>query len=179
MCHGGWLLASYLDIVSIYSFAEIGGCFLPDWLTGRVIEILMAQAAGLFIWAEIVVRFVGRVYPMSSSNMSLMVAWVKETTSLSYIVKSIILEHLFWEANNDTLNVLNQLQVMTTLILASYWQLALVHFTTTVISQLILDKLLSVIWLMVYEGLQIDKYVIPIIWIQTELTPQSILKFRL
>jgi hypothetical protein len=80
----------------------------------------MAQAAGLFIWAEIVVRFVGRVYPMSSSNMSLMVAWVKETTSLSYIVKSIILEHLFWEANNDTLNVLNQLQVMTTLILASY-----------------------------------------------------------
>jgi hypothetical protein len=39
-------------------FAEIGGPFLDGWPGGKVLDTLTDRAAGLFIWAETVIRFV-------------------------------------------------------------------------------------------------------------------------
>jgi len=74
----------------------------------------MAQAAGLFIWAEIVVRFVEQGLPKEQLE-HVLGDGLSEGDNITQLYCQIP-ECLFWEANNDTLNVFNQ--VMITLILA-------------------------------------------------------------
>ena len=44
-------------------FAELGGSSFPEWPGTHVLDALTARAAGLFIWAETVVRFVEQGLP--------------------------------------------------------------------------------------------------------------------
>ena len=44
-------------------FAELGGSWLPDWPIMQILDMLTTRAAGLFVWAEMVMRFVERGLP--------------------------------------------------------------------------------------------------------------------
>jgi len=95
-------------------FAEIGGCFLPDWPMGTVIDILTAQAAGLFIWAETVVRFVEQGLPEERLK-DVLDGDLGEVDNVTQLYRQ-ILEISFQEADDHMLNVLNR--VLTVIILA-------------------------------------------------------------
>jgi hypothetical protein len=96
-------------------FAGTGSCFLPDWPTGRVVDILTARAAGLFIWAETVVRFVEQGLPEERLE-HVLDGDLGQVDNVTQLYRQ-ILELLFPEASDRTLlNVLNQ--VMTAIIFA-------------------------------------------------------------
>ena len=95
-------------------FAEIGGLSLADWPGERVLDILTTRAAGLFIWAETVVRFVERDLPDEQLEHVLN-GDLGEGDNVTILYRQ-ILEHLFRDASDRTLYVFNQ--VVATIILA-------------------------------------------------------------
>jgi len=44
-------------------FSEVGGSLFPEWPGKHILNTLMTQAAGLFIWAETVMKFVEQGFP--------------------------------------------------------------------------------------------------------------------
>jgi len=95
-------------------FAEIGGPYLYGWPGEKVLDTLTTRAAGLFVWAETVIRFVEQGLPDEQLEHVLN-GNLGEGDNVTKLYRQ-ILELLFREANGRMLNVLNQ--VMTTIVLA-------------------------------------------------------------
>jgi hypothetical protein len=95
-------------------FAEIGRPSLADWPGGKVLDILTTRAAGLFIWAETVVRFVEQGLPDEQLEHVLNGDF-GEGDNVTKLYRQ-ILELSFREANHRMLYVFNQ--VMAAIILA-------------------------------------------------------------
>jgi len=95
-------------------FTEIGGSFLVDWPGEKVLDTLTTQAAGLFIWAETVIRFVQKGLPDECLEHVLKgdLGGGDNVTQLYHQV----LELSFGEADSHTLEVFNC--VVTAVILA-------------------------------------------------------------
>jgi len=95
-------------------FAEIGGLSLDGWPGDEVLDTLTARAAGLFIWAETVIRFVEQGLPDEQLEQVL-VGNLGEGDNVTNLYRQ-ILELLFGDANVRMLNVLHQ--VATVIVLA-------------------------------------------------------------
>jgi hypothetical protein len=95
-------------------FAKIGAPYLDGWPGGMVLETLTARAAGLFIWAETVIRFVEQGLPDEQLKHVLM-GNLGEGDNVTELYRQ-ILELSFRDANVDLLNVLHQ--VATIIVLA-------------------------------------------------------------
>ncbi|KIM74897.1 hypothetical protein PILCRDRAFT_79623, partial [Piloderma croceum F 1598] len=95
-------------------FAEIGGPSLDGWPGEKVLDTLTARAAGLFIWAETVIRFVEQGLPDEQLEHVLM-GNLGEGDNVTKLYRQ-ILELSFRDANVRMLNVLHQ--VATVIVLA-------------------------------------------------------------
>jgi NACHT domain len=95
-------------------FAEIGGPSLYDWPGEKILDTLTTRAAGLFIWAETVTRFVEQGLPDEQLE-HVLDGKLGEEDNVTKLYRQ-ILELIFREANGRMLNVLNQ--VLTTIVLA-------------------------------------------------------------
>ena len=95
-------------------FAEIGGLSLDGWPGDKVLDTLTARAAGLFIWAETVIRFVEQGLPDEQLE-HVLVGNLGEGDNVTNLYRQ-ILELLFGDANDRMLNVLHQ--VATVIVLA-------------------------------------------------------------
>ena len=95
-------------------FAEIGGLSLDGWPGDNVLDTLTARAAGLFIWAETVIRFVEQGLPDEQLE-HVLVGNLGEGDNVTNLYCQ-ILEQFFGDANVRMLNVLNQ--VATIIVLA-------------------------------------------------------------
>ena len=95
-------------------FAELGGSLLPGWPGGQIIDTLTACAAGLFIWAETVMRFMEHGLP--DEQLDLVLAGdLGEGDSITELYKQ-ILEASFRGATARTLEVFKL--VVSTIVLA-------------------------------------------------------------
>ncbi|KIM73866.1 hypothetical protein PILCRDRAFT_801778 [Piloderma croceum F 1598] len=95
-------------------FAEIGGPYLDSWPGEKVLDTLTARAAGLFIWAETVIRFVEQGLPDEQLEHVLM-GNLGEGDNVTELYRQ-ILELSFRDAKVHMLNVLHQ--VATVIVLA-------------------------------------------------------------
>jgi hypothetical protein len=95
-------------------FAELGGSLLPEWPGKPVLDALTARAAGLFIWAETVVKFVLQGLPEEQLDLVL-AGDLGEEDNITMLYQQ-ILEFSFGGANNRTLEVFKL--VASTVILA-------------------------------------------------------------
>jgi hypothetical protein len=126
-------------------FADIGGLSLGDWPGDKVLDTLTNRAAGLFIWAETVVKFVGRSLPDKQLKLVLD-GDLGESDNVTELYRQ-ILELLFREADDCTLYVFDQ--VVTAIVLAKIPlhvdDLPSFILQPTASVNFILDKLSSVI----------------------------------
>jgi hypothetical protein len=135
------------DIRRFFSqrFSEIGGPSLTDWPGKTVLDTLTNRAAGLFIWAETVVRFIEQGLPDEQLE-HVLDGDLGEGDSVTELYRQ-ILELLFQKASDRTLNVFNQ--VVTAIVLAKIPRHVdeLSAFISLPIASVtfILDKLSSVI----------------------------------
>ena len=126
-------------------FSEIGGPSLANWPGEKALDILTTRAAGLFIWAETVVRFVERGLPderlehVLNGNLG-------EGDNVTKLYRK-ILELSFPEADDRTLDVFYQVVAAIILAKIPFRVDDLAHFILQPKSSVnfILDKLSSVI----------------------------------
>ena len=129
----------------VQRFAEIGGPSLADWPGEKVLDILTTRAAGLFIWAETIVRFVEQGLPDEQLEHVLN-GGLGEGDNVTKLYRQ-ILELRFGEANGRTLDVFNQVVAAILLAKIPFHVDDLAQFTLQPKSSIkfILDKLSSVI----------------------------------
>jgi hypothetical protein len=137
-------------------FAEIGGPSLADWPGEKVLDILTTRAAGLFIWAETVVRFVEQGLP-DEQLKQVLGGDMGERDNVTELYRQIL--HLqFRDANDRTLYVFNQ--VVAAIVLAKFplhvddLPSFILHPKASV--NFILDKLSSVISIGDDSGVRIN-----------------------
>jgi NACHT domain len=95
-------------------FAELRGSFLQGWPGSQVLDTLTARAAGLFIWADTVMKFMGQGLP--DEQLDLVLAGdLGEGDSITQLYQQ-ILETSFQGATARTLEVFKL--VVSTIILA-------------------------------------------------------------
>jgi len=97
-----------------HRFADIGGPSLDDWPGEKVLDTLTTRAAGLFIWAETVIRFVEQGLPDEQLEHVLH-GDLGKGDNVTKLYRQ-ILELSFRDANARMLNVLNR--VVTAILLA-------------------------------------------------------------
>lgn len=95
-------------------FDEIGGSFLVDWPGEKVLDTLTTQAAGLFIWADTVIRFVQKGLPEECIERVLR-GDLGGGDNVTQLYRQ-VLELAFGDADSRTLKVFNH--VVTAIILA-------------------------------------------------------------
>ena len=95
-------------------FAEISGPSFADWPGEKVLDILTTRAAGLFIWAETVIRFVERGLPDEQLE-HVLAGDLGEGDNVTKLYRQ-ILELLFRDVSDRTLYVFNQ--VVAAIVLA-------------------------------------------------------------
>jgi hypothetical protein len=95
-------------------FAELAGLLLPEWPGKQILDALTARAAGLFIWADTVVKFVSQGLPEEQLDLVLAGDFGEEDNITKLYQQ--ILEYAFGAAKDRTLEVFKL--VVSTVILA-------------------------------------------------------------
>jgi hypothetical protein len=69
-------------------FAELPGSLFPEWPGERILDDLTRRAAGLFIWAETIMRLLKKGIPNKDWNKSFVATLVTEITLHNYTATS-------------------------------------------------------------------------------------------